>query len=148
MFSDSPSSPWPGSSLPVKQWPLIFQVNNVNSPTIGKSVNRDICGGSLSVSNSPNKPTLSPYHDWRIAWSIIAVVTGRDTHIDTVFLFEFHYKMCLVMNYHCELSKKRDETSYINPCIHILTEIRIVFCSFINWKHMAVMEWFLSRKKW
>ncbi|OQV25415.1 hypothetical protein BV898_01091 [Hypsibius exemplaris] len=49
--ADSPLSPWPGNSLALSKWPLIFQVDNVNSPSIGKSVNRDICGGALNKVN-------------------------------------------------------------------------------------------------
>ncbi|GAV02021.1 hypothetical protein RvY_12635 [Ramazzottius varieornatus] len=49
--SNSPLSPFPGAALPVEQWPKIFSQSNTNSPTIGKSVNKDICGGALDKVN-------------------------------------------------------------------------------------------------
>ncbi|XP_055346732.1 uncharacterized protein LOC129594164 [Paramacrobiotus metropolitanus] len=50
---DQPLSPWPGSSESKEyQWPQIFEASNVNSPTIGKSVTRDVCGGSVNKVNA------------------------------------------------------------------------------------------------
>ncbi|OQV25416.1 hypothetical protein BV898_01092 [Hypsibius exemplaris] len=46
-----PLSPWPGS-VPEKKWPIIFEVSNQNSPTIGKSLNVDVCGGSVNKINA------------------------------------------------------------------------------------------------
>ena len=49
-YRNSPLSPFPGTGLPLDQWAKIFSQSNTNSPTIGKSVNKDICGGALDVS--------------------------------------------------------------------------------------------------
>jgi len=47
----TPLSPWPGG-VPTKRWPVIFQATNNNSPTIGKVLNTDVCGGSVNKVNA------------------------------------------------------------------------------------------------
>ncbi|OQV20833.1 hypothetical protein BV898_05177 [Hypsibius exemplaris] len=46
-----PRSPWPGNH-PASRWPIVFEGTNANSPKIGKIINQDICGGSLSAVNA------------------------------------------------------------------------------------------------
>ncbi|XP_055346797.1 uncharacterized protein LOC129594210 [Paramacrobiotus metropolitanus] len=46
----NPLSPFPGS-VPVSKWATIFNGNNVNSPTVGKVITQDLCGGSTSNAN-------------------------------------------------------------------------------------------------
>nr|7DBT_A Chain A, AMNP/g12777 [Ramazzottius varieornatus]7DBT_B Chain B, AMNP/g12777 [Ramazzottius varieornatus]7DBU_A Chain A, AMNP/g12777 [Ramazzottius varieornatus]7DBU_B Chain B, AMNP/g12777 [Ramazzottius varieornatus] len=47
---ESPLSPWPGS-VAASKWKTIFEATDQNSPTIGRSVIRDMCGGSASNVN-------------------------------------------------------------------------------------------------
>lgn len=49
---EKPVSAFPGATPPVNTWPTIFTATDNDSPTIGASVNRDVCGGAVNKVNA------------------------------------------------------------------------------------------------
>ncbi|XP_055329089.1 uncharacterized protein LOC129581850 [Paramacrobiotus metropolitanus] len=48
--TERPNADWPGSK-PDNTWPTVFGVDNVNSPNIGTTIHKDICGPKYNEAN-------------------------------------------------------------------------------------------------